>query len=83
MDSDHRPLERIFEKELNDISLRMQRMRLKLQKYDLKVKYRKGTEILLADALSRAYIPNEKEEKVCNIKNEQMAKLAIRKKRQI
>ena len=66
VDSDHKPLERIFQKELNDISLRMQRMRLKLQRYDLKVNYRPGRELLLADALSRAYIEetNTKEEKI-------------------
>ena len=66
VDSDHKPLERIFQKELNDISLRMKRMRLKLQRYDLQVNYRSGRELLLADALSRAYIEetNTKEEQI-------------------
>ena len=35
---------------------RLQRMLLRLQKYDFTVKYRPGKEMILADALSRAYI---------------------------
>ena len=76
MDSDHKPLERMFTTELNDISLGMQRMRLKLQRYDLIVTYRPGKEKLLADALSRAYLPNK--EAVNSIElPETMSRLAI------
>ena len=32
-------------------------MKLRLQKYDLNVKYQKGKEMHLADTLSRAYQP--------------------------
>lgn len=32
-------------------------MLLRLQKYNLKVKYKKGREMLLADTLSHAYLP--------------------------
>ena len=77
VDSDHKPLERIFNKELNDISLRMQRMRLKLQRYDLEVKYRPGKELLLADALSRNYMPYEEHVNICTTERETMARLAI------
>ena len=77
VDSDHKPLERIFNKELNDISLRMQRMRLKLQRYDLEVRYRPGKELLLADALSRNYMPYEEHVNICTTERETMARLAI------
>ena len=35
----------------------LQKMLLRLQKFDLDVSYRKGTEIHMADPLSRAYLP--------------------------
>ena len=51
-------------------------MRLKLQRYYLIVTYRPGKEILLADALSRAYLPNK--EAVNSIElPETMSRLAI------
>ena len=85
VDSDHKPLERILQKELNDISLRMQRIRLTLQRYDLKVNYRPGRELLLADALSRSYIEetNTKEEKIntLHVLSQPMSSLAISKER--
>ena len=33
----------------------LQRMRLRLQKYPLEVRYKKGSEMYVADTLSRAY----------------------------
>lgn len=42
VETDHRPLESIFKKPLCDIPLRLQRMRLHLQKYDIVVKYKPG-----------------------------------------
>ena len=59
VESDHKPLEQIFKKPLHQSPLRLQRMLLKLQKYSLKVVYKKGAELYLADQLSRAYIPGE------------------------
>ena len=63
----------------------MQRMRLKLQRYDLQVNYRPGRELLLADALSRAYIEetNTKEEQVntLHVLSQPMSSLAISKER--
>ena len=35
--------------------MRLQRMLLRLQQYDLQVTYKKGTELYVADTLSRAY----------------------------
>ena len=37
----------------------MKRMRLKFQRYDLTVTYRPGKEILVADELSRTYLPHK------------------------
>lgn len=52
--NDHKPLEMIFTKPLLSVPLRLQRMMISLQRYDLNVKYRKGTEMILPDTLSRA-----------------------------
>jgi len=54
--SDHKPLESIMLKPLHKVSPRLQRMLLKLQKYDLAVHYMKGKELYVADTLSRAYL---------------------------
>lgn len=52
------PLVSIVRKPLNKAPSRLQRMLLKLQKYDLKLAYKKGSEMFLADTLSRAH-PSE------------------------
>ena len=58
VETDHKPLEMIFKKRLCDVPTRLQRMLLILQKYDLCVVYKKGTEMYLADLLSRAHLSN-------------------------
>ena len=58
VESDHKPLEAILTKNLAQAPPRLQRMMLRLQPYDIDVKYRKGSELLLADFLSR-YKPND------------------------
>ena len=55
VETDHKPLVSIFKKSLNDCPMRLQRMLLRLQQYDLQVTYKKGTELYVADTLSRAY----------------------------
>lgn len=57
--SDHRPLEAILVKDLDKVSARLQRLRLRLLKYNLTVKYQPGKSMLVADALSRAYLVDE------------------------
>ena len=52
----------IFKKSLVSAPKRLQRMLLRLQKFDLDVQYKKGTEMHLADALSRAFLPCSDEE---------------------
>ena len=57
VETDHKPLEAVFIKPLAATPMRLQRMLLRLQKYNLQVKYKKGKEMLLADTLSRTYLP--------------------------
>ena len=53
VESDHKPLEMIQQKPLTSAPPRLQRMLLRLQQYDVTVKYRPGKEVLIADGLSR------------------------------
>lgn len=53
IESDHKPLENIFRKSIHKAPMRIQRMMLKLQPYDLSVIHIKGKSIGLADCLSR------------------------------
>ena len=58
--SDHKPLEMIHIKNLGAAPPRLQRFLLRLQGYDVKIKYKPGKEMLLADAMSRLKpIPGE------------------------
>ena len=61
VETDHKPLLAIFAKPLFKSLLRLQKLLLDLQKYDLKVTYKPGSTLFLADHLSRAY-PNEAKE---------------------
>ena len=54
IETDHKPLEIILRKPLHEAPLRLQRMMLRLQPFQLEVVYRRGTEMALADPLSRA-----------------------------
>ena len=53
VESDHKPLESILAKPLVFTPKRQQRMILRQQRYDLDVRYQKGSELHLADTLSR------------------------------
>ena len=55
--SDHKPLESILKKALACAPRRLQGMMMRLQKYDYEVRYERGTNLHLADTLSRAYLP--------------------------
>ena len=56
IETDHKLLESIFKKSLISAPKRLQCMMLRLQKYDFKVTYKKGSEMYLADTLSRACV---------------------------
>lgn len=55
--SDHKLLENIHRKRLLSAPKRLQRMLLRLQKYDIIVTYVPRRDMLLVDTLSRAYLP--------------------------
>ena len=54
--SDHKPLENIVRKPLLSAPKRLQRMMMRIQKYDVDVVYLPGKDMVLADTLSRAYL---------------------------
>ena len=58
VETDHKPLEAIVRKALNSAPQCLQRMLLRLQRYNLEIRYKKGKEMLLADTLSRAFLPD-------------------------
>ena len=55
IESDHK-LQIILKKPVTKASPRVERMMLRLQRYDINVKYLPGNQMFLADTLSRAYI---------------------------
>ena len=57
--TDHKPLEVICKKPISAAPPRLQRMLLKIQGYDFEIKYRPGSQMTVADTLSR--LPNPKE----------------------
>lgn len=56
VETDHRPLVSIIKKNLNDMTPRIQRLMMKMQRYDFEMVYTPGKHLVLADALSRAPI---------------------------
>lgn len=56
VETDHQPLITILRKPLHSASARLQRMMLKLQRYNLNVIYKRGKELYLADMLSHAHL---------------------------
>ena len=57
--TDHKPLVNIFNKPLLSAPRRLQRMLLQLQKYNLKLVYKPGKELFIADTLSRAFLSSD------------------------
>lgn len=56
IESDHKPLIPIFKKSFTEIPVRLQKMRLRLQTFEINLIYKPGKELILADALSRAQL---------------------------
>ena len=56
VESDHKPLEYIWKKPFSKTPPRLQRLMLRLQPYDLKIKCVPGKYLHMADTLSRAYL---------------------------
>ena len=57
VESDHKPLQFIYQKPLHSVPKHLHRMLLRLQKYSLYIHYKKAKYIYLADTLSRVYLP--------------------------
>ncbi|CAB3989788.1 Hypothetical predicted protein [Paramuricea clavata] len=57
VETDHKPLISIVSKPLNKAPVRLQRMLLRLQRYDIDLRYKHGKELYSADTLSRAHLP--------------------------
>ena len=55
VETDHKPLISIVRKPLTSAPKRLQRMLLRLQRYNIDLVYRPGSEVVIADTLSRAY----------------------------
>ena len=55
IETDQVPLIRIFDKPLHSIPLRLRKMKMRLQHYSFKFVHKPGTEIHVADVLSRFY----------------------------
>ena len=70
IESDHKPLGQIWSKPFHEIPKRLQAMCLRLQKYDVKITYRKGFQLVIADTLSRAYLSNEQADSNIENRNE-------------
>lgn len=63
IENDHKPLETIFKKGIQTAPRRIQAMMIKLHGYDFDYVYKKGTQLFVADTLSRAYLTTEKPSK--------------------
>lgn len=59
VETDHQPLISIMKKPLHMAPIRLQRMMLSLQRYSIELIYKKGKDLHIADALSRAYCTSE------------------------
>lgn len=66
--SDHRPLSMISKKPLHNAPPRLQSLLLDIQGYDYQIKYIPGTEVGIADALSRLPNPAKKEDLYPDVK---------------
>ncbi|XP_008484608.1 uncharacterized protein K02A2.6-like [Diaphorina citri] len=70
VETDHKALENLFCKPMNSVPARIQRMMLKIQNYNLQVKYKAGRLLFLADTLSRASLPNHSKELLVNLEQD-------------
>ena len=69
VESDHKPLEVIHQKPLSVAPRRLQKMMMRLHHYDVTITYKKGSEMLLADTLSRHHLESCNDE-ACSIESD-------------
>ena len=67
--SDHKPLETITKKPLHEAPTRLQRMLLRISKYNIALQYYPGRKMFIADTLSRAFLDNENETECADLEN--------------
>ena len=58
VESDHKPLQSIFQRNIDKAQPRIQRLLLRLKRYDIDLTFTPGRDIPVPDTLSRAYLPN-------------------------
>ena len=58
VESDHKPLQSIFQRNIDKAPPRIQRLLLRLQRYDIDLTFTPCRDIPVPDTLSRAYLPN-------------------------
>ena len=63
--TDHKPLEAMVLKPLHAAPQHLKRMLLHLQKFNLQIKYQKGTQMFLTDSLRRVHLPGQTELPQC------------------
>lgn len=80
VESDHKPLQSIFKKSLLHALMRLQWMMLQLQRYSLDVVYKPGSQVFVADHLSRAVLsetePNDEDVHIFALELETMDPLS-------
>lgn len=59
VESNHKPLIPILKKTISEIPVRLQKMCMRLQPYDFKIEYKPRTNLVIADALSRAHLKKQ------------------------
>lgn len=62
VESDHKPLVPILKKSFIEIPVKLQKMRLRLQPFDVNHQFKPGKELILAIALSRAHLSIKKDD---------------------
>ena len=66
VESDHKPLEVFVKKPLHRAPKRLQRMLMRVQLYNVKLGYKEGSTMYLADTLGRAYLPYDRSQDVAS-----------------
>ncbi|KAK3092083.1 hypothetical protein FSP39_025049 [Pinctada imbricata] len=61
IENDHKPLETILRKPLSSAPRRLQDIIMEMNRYDIQFRFVKGSKLLIADTLSRSYLPTETE----------------------
>ena len=78
VETDHKPLLAIVKKALSSAPKRLQRMLLRLQRYTFQLTFKPGSELILADTLSRAFPPGDTTDATDQQFAEEIAALADR-----